>query len=289
LAIPRLVLVTGPAPTRHALVDLAEAAVAGGVNAIYLRGLDRMAGDRADLVRELRQRLGPGILLLVNAGVTCPRTADLGLHVRERDPMPADPPGVSRPWTLVGRSVHSAASAAASTGVDYLLAGHVYSSGSKPGLPPLGLETLAAIVAAAPCPVLAIGGITAERVPEVIAAGAHGIAVISAIADVADPCQAASALRAALDRARQDHHAEHGGIAMSEATTPRPTIEFVANGKTLSLAAGATILDFLASKGMTGQMAIVERNGEIVPRTAYGDTHLAPGDRLEVVHAVGGG
>ncbi len=67
------------------------------------------------------------------------------------------------------------------------------------------------------------------------------------------------------------------------------TIEIVVNGKTVTLPAQSTIHDFLASKKMTGAMAIVERNGEIVPRATYHTATLAPGDRLEIVHAVGGG
>ena len=66
-------------------------------------------------------------------------------------------------------------------------------------------------------------------------------------------------------------------------------VEIVVNGKPISVAAGATVHDFLASKRMTDAMAIVERNGEIVPRGEYGETPLQTGDRLEVVHAVGGG
>ena len=66
-------------------------------------------------------------------------------------------------------------------------------------------------------------------------------------------------------------------------------IEIVVNGKPISVFAGATVHDFLAGKRMTDAMAIVERNGEIVPRGEYGDTLLHAGDRLEVVHAVGGG
>ena len=66
-------------------------------------------------------------------------------------------------------------------------------------------------------------------------------------------------------------------------------IEIVVNGKLVSVVAGATVHDFLIGKRMTDAMAIVERNGEIVPRGAYGDTPLRAGDRLEVVHAVGGG
>ena len=66
-------------------------------------------------------------------------------------------------------------------------------------------------------------------------------------------------------------------------------VEIVVNGKPISVFAGATVHDFLAGKRMTDAMAIVERNGEIVPRGNYGDTPLQAGDRLEVVHAVGGG
>ena len=74
-------------------------------------------------------------------------------------------------------------------------------------------------------------------------------------------------------------------IAESETST----VEIVVNGKPVSVFAGATIHDFLAGKRMTDAMAIVECNGEIVPRGKYADTPLQAGDRLEVVHAVGGG
>ena len=61
------------------------------------------------------------------------------------------------------------------------------------------------------------------------------------------------------------------------------------NGKPYAVPAGSTVHDFLASKRLADSMAIVERNGVIVPRAAYGETALAAGDVLEVVHAVGGG
>ena len=73
------------------------------------------------------------------------------------------------------------------------------------------------------------------------------------------------------------------------AESETPAVEIVVNGKPISVFAGATVRDFLAGKRMTDAMAIVERNGEIVPRGEYGDTPLQAGDRLEVVHAVGGG
>ncbi len=68
-----------------------------------------------------------------------------------------------------------------------------------------------------------------------------------------------------------------------------PTFEIVVNGKSVIVPEHSSIHDFLASKRLTGAMAIVERNGEIVPRDDYASTRFTPGDCIEVVHAVGGG
>jgi thiamine biosynthesis protein ThiS len=156
-------------------------------------------------------------------------------------------------------------------------------------LAPLGPAGLAQIVAGAPCPVIAIGGITPERVTEIILTGARGVAVIGAIAEADDPRAAARALRVAVDRALQHHKEEVPMSAEIIAESEASAVEIVVNGKPVSISAGATVHDFLAGKRMTDAMAIVERNGEIVPRGEYGDTPLQAGDCLEVVHAVGGG
>jgi sulfur carrier protein len=137
--------------------------------------------------------------------------------------------------------------------------------------------------------VIAIGGITPGRVSEVIQTGARGVAVIGAIAEAGDPRAAARALRVAVDRALQHHQEEKSMSAEIVAESETSAVEIVVNGKPVSVFAGATVHDFLASKRMTDAMAIVERNGEIVPRGEYGNTPLQAGDSLEVVHAVGGG
>jgi thiamine-phosphate diphosphorylase len=83
---------------------------------------------------------------------------------------------------LVGRSVHSVADAVAATqagGIDYLIFGTVFDSTSKPGSGSAGLGALAALAAATPIPVLAVGGMTVERARDAVAAGAAGIAAIS--------------------------------------------------------------------------------------------------------------
>ena len=202
---------------------------------------------------------------------------------------PAAARAVLGPKVPIGRSVHTPEGAAAATGADYLLAGHVYPSPSKPGLPPLGPAGLAQIVAVAPCPLIAIGGITPDRVTEVIQTGARGVAVIGAIVEADDPRVAARALRDAVDQALQQYQEEATMSAEICVESETSDVEIVVNGKPVSVSAGATIHDFLAGKRMTDAMAIVERNGEIVPRGAYGDTPLRAGDRLEVVHAIGGG
>ncbi len=269
------------------MVDLAAEAVAGGIDAIYLRGSDII--PTPELMQALRARVGDEVALLVNGRAGVVPDAGTGLHLRERDPIPVDARGLLGPTTLIGRSVHSVREAAASVGMDYLLAGHVYPSASKPGRPPLGIAGFADIVAAAPCPVLAIGGITPERAAEVVHAGAHGVAVIGAIAEADDPRAAAGALHGALDEALRNREKALHMDEIADATSATDTIDIVVNGKPVTIPAVATVHDFLAGKRMTDAMAIVERNGEIVPRAEYAVTELQTGDRLEVVHAVGGG
>jgi sulfur carrier protein len=61
------------------------------------------------------------------------------------------------------------------------------------------------------------------------------------------------------------------------------------NGETKEIEAGATVRALLASIGLESTLVAVERNGEIVPRAQHATTTLSDGDRLEVVHFVGGG
>lgn len=61
------------------------------------------------------------------------------------------------------------------------------------------------------------------------------------------------------------------------------------NGMPTELEAGSTVADLLAREGLGERRIAVECNGEIVPRSHYGAIRLQPGDRLEVVHAIGGG
>jgi sulfur carrier protein len=76
---------------------------------------------------------------------------------------------------------------------------------------------------------------------------------------------------------------------VGESTSPAPRgLAVVVNGNTTSLPAGTTVAALIAGLGVTGRYA-VEVNGEIVPRSQHAGHALADGDRIEVVHAIGGG
>jgi thiamine-phosphate diphosphorylase len=101
----------------------------------------------------------------------------------------------------VGCSVHEAeeAAEAARQGADYVIFGHVYATGSKPGLSPRGIGALAEVVAASPVPVIAIGGIGLAEVDEVLSTGCAGIAVLSSVLLHSQPAGQVAAYRERLD------------------------------------------------------------------------------------------
>ena len=92
-------------------------------------------------------------------------------------------------FSSLGTSCHSIAEAleAQALGATYLLAGHIFDTSCKPGLPGRGLDFLAQVCAAVPLPVYAIGGITAETLPGVRRAGARGACFRSGFMTCPDP------------------------------------------------------------------------------------------------------
>lgn len=197
-------LVTDRLESRLDLPHAVAAAVRGGVDAIQVREKGQPAEVALRTAEEVR-RATPRALVLINdrADVALAAEAD-GVHL----PAKGLPPSVVRKllpvangW-LLGVSVHSVqeAQAAVADGADYVTFGHIFPTGSKPGLPSRGLEALAEVVAAVPAPVLAIGGITAANVGPVLQTGCAGVAVIRALLQEADPERAAARLREAMAR-----------------------------------------------------------------------------------------
>ena len=168
------------------LLAQAQWAVDTAVDLIQVREPDLDTASLAALVGEVvRISRGSGTRVVVNdrVDVALASAAD-GVHLRG-DSVPAGAVREIAPaGFLVGRSVHRVEEAVAAGDVDYLIAGAVFPTRSKPGAAPLlGLDGLVEIVQAVRMPVLAIGGITEERLDEVAATGAAGIAAIGLFID----------------------------------------------------------------------------------------------------------
>jgi thiamine-phosphate pyrophosphorylase len=179
------------------LVAVVERAVAGGVGLVQLRERDLPEAEVEALLRRMLERLrGTPARVVVNGHAALARARQVGLHL----PAAAVSPPPPRPLPF-GRAVHDEGEARRALAEDasYVVIGPVFSTASKPGHPGAGLRTLAHLVRiVAPVPVFAIGGLTPQRVASVLAAGAHGVAVRSAILGAPDPAVVARAFLGAL-------------------------------------------------------------------------------------------
>jgi thiamine-phosphate pyrophosphorylase len=182
-------------------IAVVEAAIAGGVDLVQLREKHASARERYDLGRKLRERTAAaGIPLLVNDRVDLAEAigAD-GVHLGEEDLPVAVARDLLGDGAIIGRSVSTPAAArtAEAVGADYLGVGAVFRTESKEVLDEqseIGVERVGKIAESVSIPVIGIGGITVESAREVVAAGADGVAVISAIAGADDPGDATRAL-----------------------------------------------------------------------------------------------
>lgn len=95
--------------------------------------------------------------------------------------------------SVVGASVHSVEAALERADADLLLVGTIFATASHPGRPAAGPELVSRVREVSRSPVVAIGGVTPDRVPTLLAAGADGVAVLSGVWDAADPAEAVEA------------------------------------------------------------------------------------------------
>ncbi|MBI4310208.1 MAG: thiamine phosphate synthase [Chloroflexi bacterium] len=202
-ARPVLCLVTDPAyGGPDALAAKVAAAVEGGVAMVQLRDKDMPAGRLYELALKLRRATAGRAAFVVNdrLDIALACGAD-GVQLGE-EALPVDAArkvaGAGR--LLIGRSVHSVEGAAAAQreGADFLVVGTIFPTGSHPDAPPAGLSLLAGVREAVRLPFLAIGGVDAGNAGQVMARGAAGAAVISAILAQPDPRAAAQALMQAM-------------------------------------------------------------------------------------------
>ncbi|WP_410502880.1 thiamine phosphate synthase [Exiguobacterium acetylicum] len=158
---------------------------------LHLRESALSAGQLLDLIDALLAQGYSPDQLTVHDRVDVAHVAGIGVQLTRHSLRIRD---VKRhfPNLTIGKSVHSLAEALAAEaeGADRLLYGHIYPTSSKPDLPSRGIDALKQVVTFTTKPVIAIGGITPDRIPEIAATGATGIAVLSGILGQADPLAA---------------------------------------------------------------------------------------------------
>lgn len=189
---------------RYSHAELARLAIRGGADTIQFRqkhgGVQNMLAEArkvADVCRDA------SIPLIVDDRLDITQAVDAhGVHLGQQD-FPVDAArsilGSGKTIGATATKTHQAKEAY-ELGADYIGFGPVFPTTSKRNPKSVkGPEGLAEACAAVPIPVIAIGGVTHDRVRSALEAGAHGVAVLSAVATANDPQQASARFRAAID------------------------------------------------------------------------------------------
>ena len=208
LADARLYLCTDARRSRGDLPEFLDAVLGAGVDIVQLREKGLEAGEELALLEVFANACRRhGRLLAVNdrADVALATGADV-LHLGQDDlPVPVAR-RILGPGPLIGRSSHSPVqsdAAAAEPGVDYFCAGPLWTTPTKPGRPATGLGLPAHVARQHPArPWFAIGGISLDRLDDVLAAGATRVVVVRAITEADDHAAATRAFARRLYQAR---------------------------------------------------------------------------------------
>ncbi|MCW5772212.1 MAG: thiamine phosphate synthase, partial [Rhodospirillaceae bacterium] len=189
------------------VLDVAEAAIAGGATMIQLRdphATTRMLVEEGRALAALGRRRGVTFIVNDRVDVALAVKAD-GVHVGQSDMAPRDVRALIGPDRILGLSITSEADldGADLAGVDYLGVGPIYATLTKPdATPPIAIGGLEAVAVRTDLPIVAIGGMHAGNAADAIAAGADGVAVVSAICAASDPEEAARELAEIVTAAR---------------------------------------------------------------------------------------
>jgi thiamine-phosphate pyrophosphorylase len=185
----------------RSLFDVIEALARGGVELVVLRERDWTGAEWTEAARRLGPARARGLRVVASRRLDVARALGLdGVHLgREAVPV-REARGFLGPDALIGYSAHDGAEArgAAQDGASYVTLSPVYATDSKPEAPARGSDWLRSASRDLPIPALALGGLTAARVGEVLAAGAFGVAAVGALGAAPDPEAAAREFRRAL-------------------------------------------------------------------------------------------
>jgi thiamine-phosphate pyrophosphorylase len=201
--IGRLHVLTDARAGRDALATTVAAVQAGApVVQLRVKGVtDRELFDLGTRLVDICARHGATCLVNDRLDIALAIGAH-GTHLGAEDLPVTSARRVAGPGHILGGTAREPVRAAqlVAQGASYLGVGPAYATSTKDGLPdPLGPAGISAVAHAVTVPVIAIGGVTAARVAELRAAGAHGVAVVSAVSDAPDPAEATRRLLAELN------------------------------------------------------------------------------------------
>jgi thiamine-phosphate pyrophosphorylase len=188
----------------RSLEEVVSEAVKGGVTVVQLREKDASTGEFIELARRLMKLLKPlRIPLIINDRVDVALAVDAdGVHIGQSDMSYEDARRLLGPDKIIGLSVENFKDieAANALDVDYIGISPVYGTPTKTDTAePFGLEGLRKAVQMSVHPTVAIGGMNASTIAEVMAAGTDGVAVVSAICSAENIRKATSDLRAIVE------------------------------------------------------------------------------------------
>lgn len=187
--------------------EMTHALVEGGVEVLQLRAKKLVAGEverLAELMLPITRAAGVPLVINDHPAVAASVRSE-GIHVGQDDLSVAEARALVGPDCFVGKSTHSVpqARAAMEEGADYIGFGPLYATGTKPDYIPIGLENIKEVYSFATKPAFCIGGVNWERLPEILAAGARRVVVVSAFLCAPDVRVAVRQVKEALEAQRK--------------------------------------------------------------------------------------
>ena len=187
---------------RADVIRVATAMINGGVDVIQLRAKERIPAEIAAMAEEIHRVSSPAnVPLVINDHPAIARDIGAeGVHAGQDDMSVAKARDLAGGRCFVGKSTHSLEQAkrAAEEGADYIGWGPLFATPTKPDYTAIGLDEIAEVHRTVQLPIFCIGGIKLENLPQVIAAGAQRVVIVSGLLQAADIAQYARAARALL-------------------------------------------------------------------------------------------
>lgn len=167
------------------MLGVAQQMIDGGIDLIQLRAKKCSVAEITKAAEELHSVTSKrNVPLIINDHAEIARAVSVeGIHVGQEDPAIHSVREIVGPDRVVGKSTHSVDQAirAFYEGADYIGFGPIFSTPTKPDYPPVGLKEIRKVHEAVRIPIFCIGGITLENLPEVYAAGARRVVIVSGL------------------------------------------------------------------------------------------------------------